>query len=355
MSMNHAKYCAACKAPIDTVKVIGGLERSECRSCGHSERLDIEPFDYRHFAMGSTGVADERTTAQARFVAPYIPKAAKLLEIGCAAGALAATIRSQCPIARYDGVEFSPAGAVAAKILDRVHDRPLDELLDAGVMEKHSYDLILASHCLEHVESPATLIAAMMRALRPGGALFIEVPNMSGHPALIHDDNHSHIHFFSIASLSRLLIDSGMQIAACATGARLDARYPDSIRVIARDPTAATKSRHPLSDHPAIAAEEGIVVWGAGRMVEEMLAHYFDPSKIAYFVDRDPSKQGEFRCGAIVRAPEYLRGDSGRLILINSLEMEAEIRRQIIAEFSDLGLRMIGLSTLLDETLASQN
>jgi SAM-dependent methyltransferase len=355
MTAKHFMRCSVCDAPIRTVKLIGGLRRSACEGCGHSERLDIERFDYHHFAMGSTGVGDERTSAQARFIAPYIPINGSLLEIGCAAGGLAAAIRAHSPVARYEGVEFSPARTVAATILDSVHERSLDELIDAGTVREQSFDMVLASHCLEHVEGPARLVADMLRALRPGGALFIEVPNMSGHPALANDDNRSHIHFFSIASLSRLLIDAGLQIVACATGARLDARYPDSIRAIARNAERIVQPSRPLSDHPMISAEDAVVFWGAGRMAEEMIDLYFDTAKIAYFVDRDPAKHGLVKCGAPIRAPETLRGDAGRLIVINSLEMENEIRQQIEAEFSDLDLRLIGLSTLLDAASSNRN
>ena len=346
--MTPRQTCSVCRAPFKRIVTITGLRRSNCEACGHSERIDIERFDYVNHAMGLSGVATDRLTSQADFLAPHLRTGLRAIEIGCASGDLAEALRARVSFARYDGVEFSPSRAAAMKRLDHVYDRPLDELISSGKVERAAYDLALASHCLEHVEDPGALIDAMRDALAPDGALFIEVPNRSGHPRFAFDDNRSHLHFFSVASLSRLLIDRGFQIEAAMTGARFDARYVDSIRAVARRPAGAGVVRL-LSDDPALAGVDQVAVWGAGRMVDEVLAHVFDAARIAYFVDRDPAKQGGALLGKPIVAPAALREDSGRVVLINSLEMEPAIRAQIAADFGDLKLRVIGIAQLMED------
>ena len=346
--MTRQIICAACEATDPEIVVIGGLRRTSCRHCHHSQRIDIEPFDYTRVAMGSTGIAAERLKGQADFIVTRLSDAARALEIGCAAGDLAQALRERRSFATYDGVELSPARQRAAERLDHVFDAPLQSLLASGSIEEASYDVVLSSHCLEHLDDPSATIAAMRRALKPDGLMFIETPNRSGHARLPFDDNRSHIHFFGVLSLTRLLARHGLETVAVETGARLDARYSDSVRVLARAHAAPVVESRLLSDHPKLAGVDKFVVWGAGRMVEEMLEHYFDPQRIAFFIDKDERKHGTLRFGAPVRGPDALAQGANWIVLVNSLEMESAIRAEIAATHSARVARVVSVSELLD-------
>ncbi|MGP8245709.1 MAG: class I SAM-dependent methyltransferase [Bryobacteraceae bacterium] len=346
--MTRQIICAACEATDPEIVVIGGVRRTSCRHCHHSQRIDIEPFDYTRVAMGSTGIAAERLKGQADFIVTRLSDAARALEIGCAAGDLAQALRERRSFATYDGVELSPARQRAAERLDHVFDAPLQSLLASGSIEEASYDVVLSSHCLEHLDDPSATIAAMRRALKPDGLMFIETPNRSGHARLPFDDNRSHIHFFGVLSLTRLLARHGLETVAVETGARLDARYSDSVRVLARAHAAPVVESRLLSDHPKLAGVDKLVVWGAGRMVEEMLEHYFDPQRIAFFIDKDERKHGTLRFGAPVRGPDALAQGANWIVLVNLLEMESAIRAEIAATHSARVARVVSVSELLD-------
>ncbi len=232
--MSRRIICAACEATDPAIVIIGGLRRTFCRQCHHSQRIDIEPFDYTNFATGSNGFAPERLKSQAEFIAARLRDGARAIDIGCAAGDRAQALRERRSFASYDGVEFSPAHELAAKRLDRVFDTPLENLLASGAIQEASYDLVLSSHCLEHLDDPSAMVAAMRRALRPDGLLFIETPNRSGHARLPFDDNRSHIQFFGISSLTHLLARHGLETIAAETDVRPDPRYSDSLWVVAR-------------------------------------------------------------------------------------------------------------------------
>jgi SAM-dependent methyltransferase len=347
--MPESKFlCAACDSPDPEILVIDGLRRTACPSCHHSQRIDIEPFDYAGFAMGGTGLSPVRIESQAEFIARRLGDGARALEIGCAAGGLAQELRRRKSFATYDGVEFSPARDVASKRLDRVFAKPLEDLLESGEIESASYDVVLSSHCLEHLADPGAMIAAMRRAMKPDGLLFVETPNRSGHARLPFDDNRSHIHFFSVSSLTRLLARHGLETVAAETGARLDARYSDSLRLLARRHAIPKADAGLLSGHPLLAGAGKVVVWGAGRMVEEMLAHYFEPERIAFFIDKDARKHGSLRLGAPVLGPDALEQGVGWTVLVNSLEMEPSIRAEIAGHYSGKVARVIGVAELLD-------
>lgn len=320
-------------------------ERAYCQSCFHGWRTRINHFSYTATAMCSLGTLDERLKAQADFVAPFCPANANILEIGCATGELAAMVRKTIQPARYEAIELSPAGQQAEAILDRLHTVPLNDLL-AGDEIACDFDVILMSHVLEHLEDPARELRAMKSVLRGQGAIFLEVPNMSGHRRLPIDDNRSHLHFFSPSSLLRLLAGQGFEVVASATDAWLDARYADSLRVVARPFALPEWNHHILSDHPRIAAEESIIVWGAGSLTDEVLANFFDPARIDFFIDRDPGKHGITVLGRPVHGPDAL-GSEPRAVLINSIDFAPAITSDIKALYPDVAHRLIPIADLL--------
>jgi SAM-dependent methyltransferase len=295
--------------------------------------------------MCSLGTSPERLENQIRFFGPFAPPGAVVLEIGCATGELAAAARERLPISRYEAIELSPAADIARTRLDMLHTRPLAELI-AGDGIREPFDLVLMSHVLEHLEDPAAEIAAITRVMKSEAALFLEVPNGAGNRHLPIDDNRSHLHFFGAASLTALLARAGLETVASATGARLDARYADSLQVVARRFRPPRWSRNLLSDRPELAGPEGLVVWGAGSLAEEVLANFFDVGRIDFFIDRDTAKQGQSCLGRMVRAPESL-GKAPRTILVNSIDFADQIVGDITQRFPDVPHRLVRIGDLL--------
>ena len=323
-------------------------ERAYCLSCFHGWRTQIDTYSYSATAMCSLGTSDERLMGQVHFFAPFCPPSARILEIGCATGELAAAVRKQLSPARYDAIELSPAGEQALPQLDRLHKEPLRDLISRNEIEG-GFDLILMSHVLEHLADPAAELAAMLEVLAGNGAIFLEVPNKGGHRSLPIDDNRSHLHFFSTSSLCRLLSNFGVEAVAVETGARLDARYADSLRAVGRVFSLPEWSNSLLSNHPLFEGEDKIVVWGAGSLAAEMLANFFDMSAIEYFIDKDPGKQGQMVCGRPVRPAEAL-GTKPRTILINSIDFAPAILADIRRLYPDTPHKFVSMAELLDKS-----
>ncbi len=295
--------------------------------------------------MCSLGTSSSRLRSQIAFFSPFAPKAAKVLEIGCATGELAAATRQALEVERYEAIELSPAGRQAEAHLDRLYAKPLRELIACGEIAS-GFDLILMSHVLEHLEDPAAELAAMIQVLKPGGFMFLEVPNGAGNRHLPLDDNRAHLHFFSASSLSRLLARQGLETIAAASDVRLDARYMDSLQLMARPFRLPTWSTSWLSDHPALRGENEIVVWGAGSLAEEVLANFFDASRIAFFIDRDPAEHDSARLGRPVRGPGAL-GSEPRTVLINSIDFAEAIAADIVRATPGVNHRVLKIGDLL--------
>jgi len=337
--------CVICGADGVTVVVAAEGPLAFCGVCFHGWRPDFPETGYADSTMCSHDMGQARYQAQIDVIAPFAPAGATILELGCATGALAAMARASLPVARYDGIELSPAGEQARAALDSLYTRTLPELLRRGEIGR-TYDLVIISHVLEHLRDPTAELRAMKAVLAPGGAIFIEVPNASGHPSLPIDDNIFHLHFFSVASISRLLAAEGLNTVSLRTGVRVDARCPDAMQVVARrfDPPAWSPTL--LSDHPVFAGEDALVVWAAGGTAKALLANFFDVSRIDFFVDGNPAKQGLLCLGRPVRPPEAL-GNQPRTVLINSIDFVDAIAADIERLYPGVPHRVIRLGDLL--------
>jgi len=75
-------------------------------------------------------------------------------------------------------------------------------------------DLLICCHTLEHVSWPRDLITDMKRYVKPGGLMYIEVPN-EDHFVQKNNGNlkfHEHINIFFERSLQRLATTSGLEV-----------------------------------------------------------------------------------------------------------------------------------------------
>jgi SAM-dependent methyltransferase len=344
--MDSGEACVVCGgADIQMVSSAVG-PRFYCSACFHGWRGDRPAYAYSNTAMCSLGTSGDRVQSQIRFFSRFAPPGAAILEIGCATGELAAATRTALTVSRYEAIELSPAADQARSHVDELYKEPLRTLLAKGRIQS-TFDLILMSHVLEHIDDPASELKAMAGLLRPHGAIFLEVPNGPGNRRLPIDDNLAHLHFFSATSLTRLLAGQGLEIVAAATDVRLDARYADSLQVIARPFSPPSWSPTLLSDHPALAGETEIVVWGAGSLAKELLANFFDARRIAFFIDRDIAKHEALCLGRPVRGPDAL-GPHPRTVLINSIDFADAIIADIRRVSPGVDHRLVPIGDLLE-------
>jgi 2-polyprenyl-3-methyl-5-hydroxy-6-metoxy-1,4-benzoquinol methylase len=94
-----------------------------------------------------------------------------------------------------------------------VRDRPLAEL----ELEPGSFDVVTLNSVLEHVNRPLELLGEVRPLLRPGGALFLIVPNVDSLACrVLHEhaatfDGRNHLLYFSPSTLRDALVRSGFR------------------------------------------------------------------------------------------------------------------------------------------------
>jgi 2-polyprenyl-3-methyl-5-hydroxy-6-metoxy-1,4-benzoquinol methylase len=148
----------------------------------------------------------------------------RVLELGCATGYMSRTLANQCSCV-VTGVEVNPAAAEEARAAcARVIVGDLDAIDWKDAVGSEQFDVIIAADVLEHLRSPARVLAALRAHLAEGGYLVASIPNVAHSSVLAEllqgrftyrafgllDD--THIRFFTRDSIYQCLEEAGFAI-----------------------------------------------------------------------------------------------------------------------------------------------
>jgi methionine biosynthesis protein MetW len=199
------------------------------------------PQDQRHRARAA---AYESERAE---IAALVPLGARrVLDLGCATGALAAALKRR-QIVEVVGIEHDPAyAAKAAERCDRVVVADLQDVPpDLG-----RFDCLVAADVLEHLVDPWSALDAYAQLLEPGCRAVVSLPNVAHwstyaalargswprRPQGIHDA--THLRWFTLRDALELLAQAGLRAEHVERrpwvlwrGTRLDRRARPLMRV----------------------------------------------------------------------------------------------------------------------------
>lgn len=336
--------CPCCATPAGALP--DSPAYTACQRCGHRWRRPAAPAGVQYYeslaqrndlrAPWFQKKTADRATA---LTALLTPRVRRILEVGCAEGALGQAIKAAHPVV-YDGVELSQDRELARQNLDRVFSTPAPEVQSAP------YDLIVSFHVLEHIADPGTELHAWRRLLAPGGQVLIEVPHGAGHPLLANDSNPEHLHQFTPASLTMLLASQGLTCHQLSLGHYESPVYPDSIRALARVQPSAVEQRALLLQrfHQRIGGP--FVAYGIGGDFQNYVLPLVDALPIQALADTSPSQWGKQVAAHSVVAYDPERHGAYPL-LICSIRFGAAIRQHLLG----LGLapeRLVGLEEIYE-------
>jgi 2-polyprenyl-3-methyl-5-hydroxy-6-metoxy-1,4-benzoquinol methylase len=220
--------CGVCGAAEYSLK----WERPEyrfvrCKGCGVlyqnpqpaagdlAERYDEAYFRYERENESAFFDLMSRALEDVRFFREVEPRFGKglFLDVGCATGRLLEELRGRGW--RVEGVEVCLPSAEFARRQRglNVHTVPLEE----AKLPSEGFDVIHASHLIEHVPKPGDFIAETARLLTPEGRLILTTPNSGGFQARMFGEGWrslipDHVYLFSRASLRRLLMSHGFEV-----------------------------------------------------------------------------------------------------------------------------------------------
>jgi 2-polyprenyl-3-methyl-5-hydroxy-6-metoxy-1,4-benzoquinol methylase len=212
----------------------------KCRDCGLvylnprpdiSELSTIYPSEYYAYHLAEKNVEKENTNSllyQARRNV-YLSRleralsqsaqkgSLKVLDIGCADGR-ALNWYKQVRSAKVEtfGVDFDEKAVQLAR--NAGHTVYAGRFEEAGIPEQF-FDLVVATHVIEHVADPKAFAQRAFDVLKPGGIFLIETPNIEAFDARWFKNRHwggyhfpRHWIFYSPATLKRLVEERGFTI-----------------------------------------------------------------------------------------------------------------------------------------------
>jgi 2-polyprenyl-3-methyl-5-hydroxy-6-metoxy-1,4-benzoquinol methylase len=145
-------------------------------------------------------------------------RARSVLEIGCATGALLSSFAEAGWNAK--GVEVGASMAAYARAtfgLDVTAGT-----IEAADLSADRYDVVIATHLIEHLNDPRSFIAEARRTMRPDGRLYLVTPNADGFQARLKGARwrsaiRDHLYLFSVRTLRAMLRSEGMSVEYTGT------------------------------------------------------------------------------------------------------------------------------------------
>ena len=221
--------CWVCGGAAGPCAALTPLAFRQCRACGFVFRPEVDEaatravyeggaYEERGFAVDyavDTTVDERRTNARVRLT--WLLQHAdggRLLDVGAAGGAFVLEARD----AGFDAFGVEPAPAFARHARETLGVDVRDGRVEDLGLDDGSLDVATMWHVLEHVPEPRGTLDAIRAALRPGGALVIEVPNLDSVAARrmgvtwTHLDADVHVSQFTPPTLRALLEGAGFAV-----------------------------------------------------------------------------------------------------------------------------------------------
>jgi SAM-dependent methyltransferase len=173
----------------------------------------VDGDKYRRWRdLGAVGKADHVVELARR---AGLPAPATVAEVGCGDGAVLTELGRRGFGERRVGYEISASGVKLTAEREEVAEAHVFDGSRLPVADG-AYDLVFATHVLEHVPDPVPLTREMLRA---GRAVIIEVPleaNVSARRpgARAASEGVGHLHRFDRAAIRRLVTDAGWKVDA---------------------------------------------------------------------------------------------------------------------------------------------
>ena len=271
-----------------------------CASCSHG--FLANQFDYallyggiKQSVTGGSRLAREMNKVFESFIVDECPNlnSKTVLEFG--AGDLFLANRLKFLSHKYYALEPSLPHHESDEGISIIGGGALVE--DAQRYVDAPIDIVIASHCLEHLPDPRSVVRSLALLLPIDGLFLIEVPDFA---SLIRDSRfdlvfHQHHQYFTLASLSKLFASEGFGLRACITnpkgfgGGTLLAKSAllESLELF----RASVSNLRQSVEIWTRVLKIPVFAWGASQLVPILAYHLLsDFSELAAIVDIDPKK-----------------------------------------------------------------
>ena len=222
------------------------------------------------------------------------------------------------------------------------------------------FDLALSMHTLEHVLNPHLFVSQIVKCIKPGGWLYLEVPDnnkVPGESMLAWGDQISGVHIthFTSQGLILLLMNAGLLIHTIdSTGVY---RYP-SLRIFARKLTASEDGK--IAFKSAVDYQERIykqagmrlikiisenpeaILWGAGTDLYQVINCTPELNDFELtIVDRNPKKIGKYFLKNKISDPEGYENIDLIIVTPASSLLSDSIKKDVIENIPNASIERL--------------
>jgi 2-polyprenyl-3-methyl-5-hydroxy-6-metoxy-1,4-benzoquinol methylase len=178
--------------------------------------IDSKEFSAKHEIWGESvknlKPAEKQVKSDRYDLLLKYAKGGSLLDFGCGFGKM--TDKLKFYFDKIEGVEIDRFCAnYARKIFGFTVYTDFIETLNF----ENKYDAILSYNSIEHVYDPRAVLEYLFRALKPGGVIYIECPNIDSASVKLFGGKHhllqsnEHLNMFDLRTIRKLLRDVGFQ------------------------------------------------------------------------------------------------------------------------------------------------
>jgi len=220
--------------PFAGASLVSGYDVVICRDCGAGFADGIPPqsaFDayYRDLSKYEGPATrrepppvEQRFRDIAALVAEYIPDMeSRVFEIGCATGGLLKALQD---LGYRNLIGSDPSPGCVRQALEFYGIPGFTATVFSAPTPEQPYDFLILTGVMEHIPDLDRAIEQFRRLLRPGGRVFLEVPDASRYEARLdapfQEFSIEHINFFSRASLVNLMQVRGFRAVAAGHSIR---------------------------------------------------------------------------------------------------------------------------------------
>lgn len=160
-------------------------------------------------------------------------KQARILEVGCGSGWLAKRLNDN-GYADISACDWIDAGRLGSEVREAIDFTQVDlNSKGLAVYKSASFDMVVSSNVIEHLESPSFILREIARVLKPGGVAIVSFPNafnlferinilLSGNAACYSAEatptSYGHISMLSSNTLTSLAQRAGLDLVAKIKG-----------------------------------------------------------------------------------------------------------------------------------------
>ncbi len=229
----QCKICKSNETKVIRTKLRHDIKRKVflCSSCGYgfldpAKSVDSHFYSNKNYRQ-AYGPAVNKVSSSQEIFDTYFPfqgsivseikhilrSKMKVMDVGCSTGHFLQSLKGL--VGERVGLELQKAAGefVQKKFKIPVYSDPIE----TAKIKEGPFDLITTLQVLEHIDNPIGFLNGIKQNLKPGGYLYIEVPNIDDALLSCYDIKgfadfyfrEPHVSYFSVKSLKRLLKDAG--------------------------------------------------------------------------------------------------------------------------------------------------